>query len=100
MYFEMHWYMPLFNKVISIFNMKRLIIFPPLTSVKYTLKRNRNATLNQWKIYWVLFKVIDGDNELSSFQEMHENSTKTVFEMIINKEEAHSYNDNVRICLC
>ena len=29
-----------------------------------TLKRNRNATLFQWQTYGVLFKVIDGDNEL------------------------------------
>ena len=24
-----------------------------------TLKRNRNATLFQWKIHWVLFKVLE-----------------------------------------
>ena len=35
-----------------------------------TPKRNRNATLFQWKIHRVLFKVLDGDNESSSFQEM------------------------------
>ena len=47
--------------------------FPQWT---YTLKRNRNATLFQWKIHGVLFKVIDGDNEPSNFQEMLMNSTK------------------------
>ena len=41
-----------------------------------TLKRNRNATLLQWKIHGVLFKVLDRDNEPSSFQEMLMNSTK------------------------
>ena len=41
-----------------------------------TLKRNRNATLFQWKMYWVLFKVIDGNSEPSSFEEMLMNSTK------------------------
>ena len=41
-----------------------------------TLKRNRNATLFQWKIHWVLFKVLDRDNEPSSFHEMLTNSTK------------------------
>ena len=35
-----------------------------------TLKRNGNATLYQWKIHGVLFKVIDGDKEPSIFQEM------------------------------
>ena len=43
---------------------------------EYTLKRNRNATLFQWKIHGVLFKVIDGDNESSIFQEMLINTTK------------------------
>ena len=41
-----------------------------------TLKRNRNATLFQWKIHGVLFKVLHGDNEPSSFQEMLMNSSK------------------------
>ena len=45
-------------------------------STIYALKRNRNATLFQWKIHEVLFKVLDGDNEPSSFQEMLMNSTK------------------------
>ena len=36
----------------------------------FTLKRNSNATLLQRKIHEVLFKVLDGDNEPSSFQEM------------------------------
>ena len=35
--------------------------------ILYTLKRNRNATLFQWKIHGVLFKVLEGDNEPSSF---------------------------------
>ena len=39
-------------------------------------KRNRNATLFQWKIHGVLFKVLDRDNEPSNFQEMLTNSTK------------------------
>ena len=36
----------------------------------------RNATLFLWKAHGVLFRVIDGDNEPSSFQEMLMNSTK------------------------
>ena len=47
-----------------------------------TLKRNKNATHFQWKIHWVLFKVLDRDNEPSSFQVMLTNLTKTLYEMI------------------
>ena len=39
-----------------------------------TLKRR--ATLFQWKIHGVVFKVLDRDNKPSSFQEMLKNSTK------------------------
>ena len=42
---------------------------------KSTLKRNRNATLFQWKIDGVVVKVLDIDNEPSSFQEMPRNLT-------------------------
>ena len=41
-----------------------------------TLKRNRYATLFQWKIHGVMFEVLDRDNEPSSFQEMLTNTTK------------------------
>ena len=47
---------------------------------RYTLKRNKNATLFQWKIHGLLFKVLDRDNESSCFQEMHMNSTKHCLE--------------------
>ena len=40
-----------------------------LSAKESTLKRNRNATVFQWKIHGVLFKVLDGDNEPRSFQE-------------------------------
>ena len=39
----------------------------------YTHKRNRNATLFQWKIDGVVVKVLDRDNEPSSFQQMPRN---------------------------
>ena len=44
----------------------------------YILKRNRDPTFFQWKIHvhGALFKVVDRDNEPSSFQEMLTNSTK------------------------
>ena len=42
----------------------------------HTLERNRNATLFQWKIHGVVFKVTDGHNEPSSFQEMLMNIKK------------------------
>ena len=41
-----------------------------------TLKRLKNATPFQWKIHWVVFQVLERDNELSSFQVMLTNSTK------------------------
>ena len=47
-----------------------------------TLKRNRNATPFQWKIHWALFKVLDGDNEPSNFQEMLTNSTKLCLKLL------------------
>ena len=46
-----------------------------LSAKESTLKRNRNVTVFQWKIHGVLFKVLDGDNESRSFQEMLMDST-------------------------
>ena len=63
----------------------------------HTLKRNRNATPFQWKMHWVVFTVLDRDNETSSFQIMLKNST--LFEMTTNKIEAHPCKDNVSISL-
>ena len=40
------------------------------------LKRNRNETHIQWKMHWVAFKVLDRDNEPSSFQLMLTNLIK------------------------
>ena len=45
-------------------------------TLQYTLKRNSKATLFQWKIHGLLFKVLNRDNELSCFQETLMNSTK------------------------
>ena len=50
----------------------------PLT-ILYTLKRNRNATLSQWKIHGIWLKVLNSDNEPPSFQERLMNSTKHCF---------------------
>ena len=51
--------------------------FPRSTSYGvYTLKKNKNATLFQRKMHWVVFKVLDRDNETSSFQFMLNNATK------------------------
>ena len=50
---------------------------PP--TILYTLKRNRNATLSQWKIHGIWCKVLDSDNEPPSFQERLMNSTKYCF---------------------
>ena len=52
-----------------------------------TLKRNRNATLFQWKIHVVLFKVLDGDNEPSSFKVMLLNSTKQSLKLLQIKKK-------------
>ena len=41
-----------------------------LSAKESTLKRNRNAIVFQWKMHEVLFKVLDGDKEPRSFQEM------------------------------
>ena len=61
----------------SFFRPIKMPINPSLTRRNTcTLERNRNATLFQWKIHGVLFKVMDGDNKPSSFQEMLMNSTK------------------------
>ena len=58
--------------------------FSPSCSKLNTLKRNKNATLFQWKIHWALFKVLDRDNEPSNFQEMFMNAKKTLFKIITN----------------
>ena len=57
---------------------RSFVIFPPLFTgnVGYTQKRNRKATLFQWKIHEALFKVSDRDKGPSSFQEKLTNSTK------------------------
>ena len=44
-------------------------IKPNVQSIGNTLKKNRNATLFQWKIDGVAFKVLDRNNEPSSFQD-------------------------------
>ena len=44
--------------------------------MRYTLKRNRNATHLQWNVHGVLFKLLDRDNEPSSFQETLKNLSK------------------------
>ena len=47
------------------------IMIKQIMTMQYnTLKRNRNDTLFQWKIHGILFKVLDGENEPLSFQEM------------------------------
>ena len=63
------------------------------------LKRNRNATLFQWKTHWVVFKVVDRDNEPSSFQVMLTNSTKHRLKWLSIKKETHPHEDNVGISL-
>ena len=42
--------------------------------ISYTL-RSENASSYQWKIHGILFKVLDGDNEPSNFQEILLNLT-------------------------
>ena len=53
-------------------NFIRLVRF----SYRTTLKRNRNATVFQWKIYGTLFEVLDRDNGFSSLPEKLSNTTK------------------------
>ena len=53
----------------------------------FTLKRNRNATLFQWKIHGVVFKVLDRDNEPSSFQEMLRNRTTYCLKWVLIKKK-------------
>ena len=67
----------------STLNVYFLLIFYFYVNI-YTLKRNKNATLCQWKIYWALFKVLDRDNEPSNFQEMLMDSRKSLLEIITN----------------
>ena len=55
--------------------------------VIYTLKRNRNATLFQLKIHGVVFKVLDGDNKPSRFQELQMNSTKQCLKWLTIKKK-------------
>ena len=50
---------------------------------------------NAWGI---VFKVIDGDIESSSFQDMYE-FNKTEFGMITNEKEVHPCYDNVSISI-
>ena len=52
-----------------------------------TRKRNRNATLFQWKFIWVVFKVLDRDNEPSSFQVMLISSTKHCLKCLSSKKK-------------
>ena len=53
-------------------NFIRLVRF----SYRTTLKRNRNATVFQWKIYGTLFEVLDRYNGFSSLPEKLSNTTK------------------------
>ena len=60
----------MFNTYINTCNLLLNSVLCKTLTVFNTLKRNRNATRFQWKMHLVLFKVLNGDNEPSSFQEM------------------------------
>ena len=64
--------------LVMVTRVKLLYVSSAFFALSYmcTQDKNRNATLFQWKIHGLLFKVIDGDNEPSSFQEMRTKSTK------------------------
>ena len=62
-------------------------VFEPL-KFYCTLERNKNATLFQWKIHGLLFKLLEGENEPSCFQETLTNSTNHCLEILSIKNNA------------